>query len=137
MNIYEIYRDCFLDTRKHFKIKDSASEIFGETPSVIKNLYILKKYIEADGKIEDPEFKNKDFVIEKKNLQINASSAINNYFIKREIAYAELYLDNEDYKEIAKIAISDLHNFCDKEFSLECFKEAYAKNKERFKKEPS
>ena len=120
--------------RKHLKIKDEASEIFGESPSVVKNLFILKKYMQSDGKIQDPEFKDRDFVIVKRNLQITASSAINNYFIKREIAFAEEYLDNKEYKDVATIAISDLKSFCDNEFSLESFKEAYVRNKETFVK---
>lgn len=137
MNIYEIYSDCFIDFKKHFQIKDQASEIFGEGPSVIKNLYILKEYLAQDGKIEKPKFKSQDFVIEKRNLRITASSAINNYFIKKEITFAELFVEDEKYKDIAETAINDLNSFCKNEFSLPSFEEAYDKNIEKFKKQSS
>lgn len=134
MNIYEIYKDCFLDFAKHFRISDEAAEIFGESPSVIKNLYILKTYLSVGGRIQEPDFKNRDFVIEKRNLRITASSAINNYFISKEISFAESFLDNENYKDLAETAITDLKSFCEKGFELESFKEAYQRNILKFKK---
>lgn len=133
MNIYEIYKDCFLDFAKHFKIKDEAAEIFGESPSVIKNLYVLKTYLAEGGKVEEPDFKNKDFVIEKRNLRITASSAINNYFIKKELAFAESFLGNEKYRDIAETAINDLNDFCSRQFELTSFKDAYFRNISKFK----
>lgn len=111
----------------HLKIEAQAEDIFGVAPSFIKNLWIVKKYMESGGAIIAPKnLRQKQYEFIKGTMEVSISS-LGEFSVVKELRYTESFLDNfdEDLAKFAQGAVEKLENVLDKGLSREAFEDLY------------